>query len=378
MIVISTVGRAGSMLLQSLFDEHPSVVVFPEVAQSYNYFKVFKELDYDIERWLVTRPQFYNGFDPFNENFNNQIDKFFNHNKAEFIEVFNNIAKKSGGVKNFSSKKFITALAISLAYIYKQDITKLNFVVFHHHNNRKISIEAPLILQDFSHVKVLVAIRHPIENALSFQTLESRTGIPTFRKFSRNIRGWSVRSLRNLTTLSQQLPDNCFRLLDLNALHRNPEDMLSKLIIWIGIENYIPLMTPSISGIPWLGNSANGEPIKAFEEKRAKLIYPYTIDTEKGLKRFEYQYAQYFCNDAMIKLGYSNNVKIKPINLFIFLVIAFKNIDFFDEAVIPHDKGWRKFVRKFGYSEILLVIKELILIRYAPIPYLKEFRIDEK
>jgi hypothetical protein len=376
MVVISTVGRAGSMLLQSLFDSHPSIVVIPEVAQSYNYFDKFIELNYDIEEWLTTNSEFYNGFDPFNKNFNKKIDEFFISNRMEFINAFNSIGIKLGGVRSFDSKKFMTTLVFSLAHIYKKNIKKIDFFVFHHHNNKRISKEIDSMLQDFPTLKVLVAIRHPIENALSFQTLESRTGVSTFKKFSRNVRGWSVGSLRNFTRLINKVPINHFRLLDLNALHGNPEKIISRVAAWIGIENHSPLMKSSISSIPWLGNSADGKPIKTFEEKRKNLIYPYSIGSSKGLTQVEYQYAQYLCNDAMAKLGYSNILKTKPITLFNFLIILVGNIDFFDDRVIPHDKGFRKLIRKFGYSEILLIINQLILMKYAPIQSLIEYRID--
>ncbi len=378
LLVISTVGRAGSMLLQSLFDNHPEVVVIPDVAQSYNYIDIFKRVNFDIAKWLDEHKNFYNGFDPYNQPFNTNVNNKFIENRKKFEDIFNNIIYNFDGIEKINSKSFMIALSLSLAVINDQDITKLKYILFHHHNNRRISIEMPLMLNDFSELKVLVAIRHPIENALSFQTLEIRTSISIFRKFSRNTRGWSVKSWRQLQTLKQQLLNkNSFKLLDLNTLHNNPDELLKKVTQWLNLENNDILKQPSILGIPWLGNSADGKPIQAFEKKRSILLYPITLDTKKGLTSEEYLFAEYFCRDIMIKLGYENSVSLKSMNIFRFLFILFKNIEFYNTNITPHDKGIRSIIRKFGYSEIALVLKEIIVMKIKPIESLKEYRIDE-
>ena len=378
LLLISTTGRAGSMLLQSLFDGHPAVIVIPEVAQSYNYIDSFKEVDADISTWLDKYPKFYNGFDPKNKTFNSDISLSFSKNREKFETSFNNILSILGGKSSLNSKTFLIALSFSLSAIRGQNIDEVKYILFHYHNNRGIAVDLPLMLNDFPLLKVLVAIRHPIENTLSFQTLEKRTGVNSFRKFCRNTRGWSVKSWRNLQSLKQQLPNqDFFKLLDLNALHRNPDYILLKLVSWLDIVNHDSLKKPSISGIPWLGNSADGKPIEAFEKKRSILLYPTTIGTEQGLSQDEYLFAEYFCKDIMIKLGYDNSVKLQSINILQFFFILFKKIDFIDKNVIPHDKGIRKIIRMFGYSEIILVIKEVMAMKFIPIKPMKGNRLDK-
>ena len=375
--IVSTNGRAGSMLLQSLLDGHPSIIVFPEVALSYDYFQTFKACNYAINDWLTAYPAVYKGFDPFNKVFNDKLDSFFSQNRANFESVFNDICTINGGADKLSSKTFMLNLSIAMAAITNKDLSKIKTVVFHHHNNLRINKQLPTILKDFPMAKMIIGIRHPIENALSFQTLDTRTRFKSFRNLSRSLRGWSVNSWLNMEKFSKKLAKpSHFKLMDLNALHHDPDYILSKLAEWLEVEPDESLKTPSILGVKWLGNSADGKPIESFEKKRSILKYPITLNTEKGLTSDEYQYAEYFCRDIMKKVGYSDPVTEPKTNILGFCKIGFQNIEFYQSNTIGHDRGWRKFVRRFGYSEILFAFYVIFKSRFFPIKSLKEYRLD--
>ena len=377
LVVISPVGRSGSMLLQSLLDGHPEVVVFPEVAQEYNYIDVFKDNKCNISAWLDAHPTFYNGFDSKNSTFQDELNGFFNQNRTRFEETFRSISSALGGAELLVGRTFMASLALSWAVINEQTIENIKLIVFHLHNNRRLTTDMPTILADFPFTKLLVGGRHPIENALSFKTLDKRTGIDSFRNYSRNLRGWSVKSWRNLQKAILKLPsDSNFKLLDLNALHNDPETLINKLSNWLEIKNDQSLYQPTICGIPWLGNSADGTPIPAFDKKRAQLLYPISIDTEQGLTANEYRFAEYFTRDILTKAGYSDSVNITKVNIFGFLSVGVRKIEFFQKNVIPIDKGIKSLLRKFGYSELLLVILEVIHVKLFPFKSMQHYRFD--
>jgi len=364
LVIISPVGRSGSMLLQSLLDGHPEVVVFPEVAQGYNYIDVFKDNKCKISDWLDAHPTFYNGFDPKNPSFHDELNSFFNQNRTRFEDTFRYISSVLGGAERLVGTTFMASLAMSWAVVNEQKIENIKLIVFHLHNNRRLTTDIPTILIDFPFAKLLVGARHPIENALSFKTLDKRTGVDSFRNYSRNLRGWSIKSWRNLQKAILNLQsDSSFKLLDLNALHNDPETLINKLSNWLGIKNDQSLYQPTICGIPWLGNSADGAPISAFDKKRAQLIYPISIDTDQGLTSNEYRFAEYLTRDILTKAGYSDSVNITKVNFFGFLSIGVRKIEFFQKNVIPIDKGIKSFIRKFGYSELLLVIIEVVQVK---------------
>ena len=383
LVVVTPLGRSGSLLAQSLLDGHPALAVFPQVAQAYDYLETFDRSGSDIGRWLDTNPVFFTsrsgyGFTVGNEALGRQLDAFFAERRTLFEEMFRHVCACLGGAESLDGRRLIAALAMSWAAIRGQRADHLSHAVIHHHNNRRIAGDMPAILDDFPEAYVLASCRHPIENALSFKTLDGRRGTDSFRNFSRNVRGWSVKGWRNTEKVLEQLAgEERLRLLDLNALHEWPEVLTARLAAWLGIEDNESLRHSTICGIPWLGNATDGRPIATFDRRRARLLYLSSIGEENGLTIDEYRFAEWFTRDIRTEAGYADPALAPKTGLVGFLSIAARNIEFFRKDAIPHDRGFRRVVRKFGYSELLLVVLEVLALKTSRRKSMRHLRLDD-
>lgn len=377
LIVISPLGRSGSFLIQSLFDGHPEVVCFSEVAQHWHHADSFRAAGQDIPAWLDAHPEFHDGrsFAGEDASMADALATWFRQRRPQFEDAFR-LAWDSLD-DSAEERRLYVSLAVAWAIVRGQDLDRLQYVVLQHHNNRAIAGDMPAILRAFPDARILATCRHPIESGLSFLTLDRRTGHASFRNYCRNVRGWSVTCWRNMEAVAAQLSDEShLRLLDLNSLHENPDEILHRLALWLGISDDPALHTSSVCDIPWLGNSADGAPIPTFEHKRAALIYPATIGTEKGLSRDEYRFAEWFTRPFLRTAGYADPATVGTTSLAGFLWILVSHMEWFRADTIAHDRGLKRFARRLGLVETALVLKELLALRRSVRRPLAHLRLD--
>lgn len=377
LIVISPLGRSGSFLIQSLFDGHPEVVCFSEVAQHWHHADSFRAADQDITTWLDAHPAFHDGrsFAGEDASMADALATWFRQRRPLFEDTF----RQAWNALDDSAeeRRLFVSLAVAWACIRGQDLDRLQYVLLQHHNNRAIAGDMPAILRAFPDARILATCRHPIESGLSFLTLDRRTGHASFRNYCRNVRGWSVTCWRNMEAVAAQLSDESrLRLLDLNALHEDPDEILRRMTLWLGISDDPALHASSICDVPWLGNSADGVPIPTFEHKRAALIYPTGIGTEKGLSRSEYRFAEWFTRPFLRSAGYADPATEGTTSLVGFLWILFSHMEWFRADTIAHDRGLKRFARRLGLVEIVLVLKEILALRRSVRRPLAHLRLD--
>ncbi len=306
-----------------------------------------------------------------------RLESWFQARRANFESTFRQAMAALQDRPCSQGRKLVTALAIAWAAARGQDPRRIRNVVFQHHNNRRITADAPAMLRDFPDTKLLATCRHPIESALSFKTLESRSGLGSFRNFSRNVRGWSVTCWRNIETVAGMLPrEDNLRLVDLNAMHGDPDRMLARLSAWLGTADEPCLRRSTVCGFDWLGNSADGRPIPTFESRRAHLLYPGSIGREDGLSSAEYRFAEWFTRAIRVATGYPDPADAPRCGLAGFLWIAATRIEPFEGKVIAHDRGVRRLARRFGLVEQLLVLRELLALGRSRRRSLAHLRLD--
>lgn len=379
LVVISPLGRSGSFLVQSLFDGHPEVACFPEVAQHWHHADSFRAAGLDITTWLDRHPEFHDGrsFAGDDAAMAEQLKQWFAHRRTAFEAAFRHAWETLHGLGE--DRRLHVSLALAWAHVRGQQVAHLKYVVLQHHNNRAIASDMPAILGAFPDARVLATCRHPIESGLSFQTLDRRTGHATFRNYSRNVRGWSVTCWRNMERVADLLPgDDSLRLLDLNALHADPEGMLRRLTRWLGIADDPALRQSTVCDAPWLGNSADGAPIPTFEARRAALVYPDSIGTEKGLSHAEYRFAEWFTRPFLASAGYPDPATAETTSLTGFLWILFSRMEWFRADTIAHDRGLKRIARRMGLMEIALVLKELLALHRSRRRPLADLRLDRE
>ena len=146
---------------------------------------------------------------------------------------------------------------------------------------------------------------------------------------------------------------------------------------WLGIEDHESLRHSTMCGFPWLGNSADGTPIATFDQKRARLLYVSSIGEENGLTIDEYRFAEWFTRDTRTEAGYPDPAHAPKTGLAGFLSIAVRNTEFFRKDVIPHDRGFRRLIRRFGYSELPLVVFEVLALKTSRRKDMRHLRLDD-
>lgn len=377
LIVISPLGRSGSFLIQSLFDGHPEVVCFSEVAQHWHHAESFRAVGQDITAWLDANPEFHDGSSFAGEDASMAVAlaTWFRQRRPQFEDAFR--LAWDALDDSAEERRLYVSLAVAWACIRGQETDRLKYMVLQHHNNRAIAGDMPAILRAFPDTRILATCRHPIESGLSFLTLDRRTGHASFRNYCRNVRGWSVTCWRNMETVAAQLSDESrLRLLDLNALHEDPDEILRRMTLWLGISGDPALHTSSVCDVPWLGNSADGAPIPTFEKKRAALIYPASIGTEKGLSRSEYRFAEWFTRPFLTSAGYADPATEGTTSLTGFLWILFSRMEWFRADTIAHDRGLKRFARRLGLVETALVLRELLALKRSVRRPLAHLRLD--
>lgn len=363
-IVITPAGRGGSMLVQSLLDGHPELAVFPDVPLGWNYFDGFVASGRDIGRWLDTNPQLLDSRSGFGDGGGALAEALraeAQQRRPALAAAFDDIANALGGSEALDCRGFMAALAMAWASSAGQEIERLQYLVFHHHNNRRVVADLPRILADFPRLRMLVTCRHPVESALSFKTLDMRNGEASFRNFSRNVRGWSVKAFTNVFDMLPMLSaGDQMRLIDLGDLHVRQQRLLSAMCDWLGIGFSDSLLQSTIAGHPWMGNSADGRPIATFDPARAQLLYPATLGTAKGLDEDEYRFARHFTGKVMEAFGYDDPLaaQIAEANLLSFAGIAVRRMEWLVPGTISHDRGVKRWLRRLGWTELLLVARE--------------------
>jgi hypothetical protein len=366
LLVITPLGRSGSMLLQTLFDGHPEVACFSEVSQHWQHWTRFQEAGYDISVWLDRNPGFHDGSDFGDTESDNgrQILAWFGGRRTRFEAAFGQVWDLTASDDLPDGRRFIACLALGLAILQGQDVSSLKYIVFQQHNHKAMASDTGQMLSDFPELKMLATCRHPIESALSFHTLVKRTGQASFRNFSRNVRGWSSACWRHLEIAAVQFDASAnLRLLDLNSLHGNPDGNLGRLVRWLGIQDHPALHRSTMFGVDWGGNSADGTPIPTFAEKRSVLAYPGTVGLPNGLTLDEYRFAERLTRGICASAGYPDPEIARRTGVTGFLMILFRRMEWFRADVIAHDRGLKKLARRMGVIEVALVLREALSLR---------------
>lgn len=379
LLVITPLGRSGSMLLQSLFDGHPEAVCFAEVGQHWRHWQTFTAAGQDITRWLDLHPEFHDGrdFGASDSDAGKAIRDWFPVRRPAFEAAFLQAWEATGGEQLTDGRRFFACLAIGLAAARKQPLRPLKYIVFQQHNHKAMASDAAAMMTDFPDLKILATCRHPIESALSFHTLLKRTGHATFRNFSRNVRGWSAACWRHLEIASSQMDAAAnLRLIDLNSLHADPDAQIGRLCDWLGISDHDLLRQSTMFGIDWGGNSADGQPIPTFSANRAKMLYPGSVGQDGGLTLAEFRYAEWLTRSVCAAAGYADPDVDKRTGLTGFLTILFTEMEWFRADTIAHDQGVRKLARRLGAVEIALVLREVIALRRTRFRNYAALRLD--
>jgi len=300
------VGKNGTTLLGSLLDNHPEISTFPlEMKFVEHYFnsindKTFSGVtDYFLNKSKISL-------------LNDQNIK--NDPKARMIigniytpkfnvEIFKDIVRKNidsslKGEKDF--KTFIVFLHKCLNIYLQKEIGKKIVIQDGVFGLRYIEAQKKL----FGKIKFIIVVRNPLDVYVSLKNITHK-----FKIFRRNIH--DLAQAENLNTSQENLNycilNKVFRKYHMNEnflflryedLVNNPETIMKKIADFLDVSFNKNLMSPSIFGEPWFGNSSRVKEKKGIDNKEVDKyknslnsdeIHYITCFNQKFFKNFNYQ-----------------------------------------------------------------------------------------
>jgi len=256
-------GKSGTTLLQSLFDYHPNLLVFP------------------------VESMYYREYDKFNLNDINSRNKFKNYwvNESKFSWMsFQTYTKHSNEKsRDFSNIDF---------KIFKNQISKYDFVnhsrVFFYKNllesfristnknkNKLIGFvdKTPIhmfyineILKDFPNAKIIHVLRNPYDNYLAYR----KNALKTNNSYSNNelLNNYFFKYIVKSFEIANQNINNNYKIIRYEDLIYDLKSEMIKLSNWIKIPFSETMLSVTIGGKPWGGNSSSGKQFNGISKNQ--------------------------------------------------------------------------------------------------------------
>lgn len=259
-------GKSGTTLLQALFDNHPNLVVFPVESQYYHQYpplvnssKVANIKEEFLKFWIqkskfswmaksvytehpleVKRDFTAVKFDVF-RNVLNSYD-FDQHTRVRFYKTLVDAYRQSIGQPMENIVRFVDKSPIHMFYI-------------------------ETIRQDFSDAKFIHILRNPFDNYHAFC---SRDFALNFKKDTKDLLGKYVEQhiAQSFIIATYHSGNRNYRVLRYEDLVYQPEETMRTLADWIGIPYHNILLSITLCGKPWSGNSSAKERFKGISTNR--------------------------------------------------------------------------------------------------------------
>lgn len=292
-------GRAGSYLIQSLFDGHEEVTMFPGAHNHYHLGLERFATNEDIARTFVAEHLHF--FDSSRSYFSSteahpgdEVPELYNVNTEAFVRAFVHLLDRTGPR---TDKTAWLCAHLAFAQVRGHDTSRVRYLFIHQH-----ILSADLIaayFRDFPDLYYIAPTRDIREEWSSCQKLVRRRygTIRLFDQFLEFLKAASA-SRASMLTSHGRCSGGHFKIIDLARLHLLQEDAMRQFASWLGISYDPALVESTIMGVPWLGNASDGKPIAGFDRDRARSKYREVLDpTEQEL-------AEFFFDGVIEALGY--------------------------------------------------------------------------
>ena len=350
------VGKNGTTLLGSLIDNHPQISTYPmEMKFVGHYFNTIQDKSFEgILNFL-----FYKSKVSLIKNLEN-----WNEKEKELARVVvGNLSEI-----NFDTKKFKKVVYDNITAEIKLEKNYKKIILFFHNCldiylkkklAKKIVIQDGCVglryineqLQIFKKIKFIVLVRNPLDVYVSFKNITFQ-----FKFFRRFIGDFSKAEVLNTKKenlnysiinklYNRYSNDKNFFFLRYEDLVKEPEQMMRKITNFIGVNFEKTLLTPTIFGEPWLGNSTRIKKKEHIDDKEVNKYSKYLNKNEIDFLTFSNQ--DFFKNFNY--KAYIRNYNITEAFIIIFK-IYFQNI-FDAKSTITINK---MFLFKYIYCVVIL------------------------
>lgn len=253
-----TIGRAGSLFLQSLLDDHPCVLAFPgsmsfyggrldSIAQGKQDLRselaLHLEESYEAHRSMHV-------FDELGPGRNETLDLKPARVAAKVKEAMGELLP--------SSRHLIFAIHFAAAQLLKRDLSPIRVIWVHQHVAHQSTLD--LALADFKDVSFIFNVRDPRSNYLSYRKLQAMVESPQSKEFSPY---WLesntlIQSCWRSYLLAERLIEaqaGRTRVTRLEDIQRSPDEFVRALARWLQIEELPCLFRSTFGGKSWNGDS---------------------------------------------------------------------------------------------------------------------------
>jgi hypothetical protein len=294
LIVAMAYGRAGSILVQSLFDGHPNVLTLPHLGPMYSLMPPsIDDLDRQID-WFVNRfPTIFDTskggyFCDSNEfvaaKFGPNGDEDLRVSPMEFKKHLLDIASKRytiDGNRQLSRKEFFILVHLAYGLCVKSfDVTDISYIFYHTHSY--VHEEWQNMLEDFPELYFIGMTRDPRQDWTSWKKIHASrmqkriSDVPPICLFLSEYH--YSKSSYELSRLVEKLKPDHIRIMDLEKLHILNKKAMTHLCSWLHIEFNECLLQSTFNGLQWHGNAANGKKLPTFNPNMTQDAWRSELD----------------------------------------------------------------------------------------------------
>jgi hypothetical protein len=275
LIVTMAYGRAGSILIQSLFDGHPNVLTLPHLGPMYSLLPAsIGDLDPQID-WFINRfPTVFDTSRDANEfaaaKFGPNGDVGLRVSSTKFKEHLLGLASDYYTIdpnRPLSRKEFFVLVHFAYVLCVRSfNITDIKYIFYHAHSY--VHAEWQHMLEDFPQLYFIGMTRDPRQDWTSWKKIHALRmqrdigDVPPICLFLSEYH--YSKSSYELSNLVEKLMPDHIRIIDLEKLHVLNKQAMTHLCSWLNIEFNECLMQSTINGLEWHGNAANGKRAPAF------------------------------------------------------------------------------------------------------------------
>jgi hypothetical protein len=267
-------GRAGSVLIQSLFDGHPSVLTLPHLGAMYSLIPTsIHDLDRQID-WFIkkfptifdtSRGGYFNDLELVAAKFGPGGDEDLRVSCAEFKSELLGMAREYYTIdadRRLSRKEFFILLHIAYALCVRcLNVSEIRYIFYHTHTY--VPDEWRTMLEDFPELYLIAMTRDPRQDWASWKkhhALRMQRNVSDVPPICLFFSEYNYsRGCYELSNLVERLKHDHIRIIGLEELHIFNKLALTQLCGWLNIEFNECLLQSTFNGRQWHGNAASGK-----------------------------------------------------------------------------------------------------------------------
>jgi hypothetical protein len=278
LIALMAYGRAGSLLIQSLFDSHPNVLTLPYAGAMLSLIPASitdlnRQIDWFIKRFPIVFDTSGGGYfgdvkDLGAGNFGPDGDEDLRVCPTIFKEKLLGLVNEYCTIdsnRRLSRKEFFILVHIAYGLCLRSfNVTEIRYICYHTHTHDHD--EWQTMLEDFPELYFIGMTRDPRQDWLSWKKIYAwrvqRDVPPIFLVLHEN-NNYS-KGCYELSRLVERLKDDHIRIIDLEKLHISNIKAMTHLCSWLNVEFDECLLQSTFNGRQWHGNATNGKRTSAL------------------------------------------------------------------------------------------------------------------